>query len=178
MNRACGVLIRLTLLAAAGAAAVGVQGPAIAGEFRNLIQSRFVHCAFYRGYESDLATGNLLLVEGKSQSLTHYQSVDAERARTIDTRLTGAREARVMQTEKHLHFIDSVAGMYIVTTVHSCLERDERRGVCLTYGASNARHFDSRVLLDPDKVFEELRESADPGFCDYSFIGVQEASRR
>ncbi len=158
--------------------ALVVMAPAAAGEFSNLVQSRFVHCAFYKNYEVDPVTGNLLLVEGKSDSLTHYQAIDAERARSIDTRMAGAREVRVVQTDKHLHFIDNVAGMYIVTTVYSCIERDERRAACLIYGAVNARHFDSRVLLEPDKVFAELRESSDPGFCDYSFIGVQEASRR
>ena len=40
------------------------------------------------------------------------------------------------------------------------------------------RHFDSRALTDPDGVFETVRAGADPGFCDYSFIGVQEAARR
>ncbi|OGA37305.1 MAG: hypothetical protein A3G24_04625 [Betaproteobacteria bacterium RIFCSPLOWO2_12_FULL_62_13] len=158
--------------------AIAVMAPAAAVEFDSLVQSRFVHCAFYRNYDTDPATGNLLLIEGKSDSLTHYQAIDSERARSIDTRMAGAREVRVLDTGKHLHFIDSVAGMYIVTTVYSCIERDERRGVCLTYGAVNARHFDSRVLLDPDRVFTELRDSSDPGFCDYSFVGVQEASRR
>lgn len=180
MNRARVFLLRLVLLATVGAAAGGFPGPVAAGEFDNLVRSIFVHCAFYKEYEVDAETGNLLLVEGKSDSLTHYQGIDAgrERARTINTRMAGARDVRMVQTSKYLHFIDSVAGMYIVTTVYSCLERDERSGVCHTYGAMNARHFDSRVLLDPDKVFEALRESSDPGFCDHSFIGIQEASHR
>lgn len=171
-------LLRLALLAAAGAGAGSIPEPVASGEFTNLIQSRFVHCAFYKDYEVDPANGNLLLIEGRSDSLTHYQRVDAEHTRTINTRMAGARDVTVMQTVKRLHFIDSVAGMYAVTTVDTCLEHDRRRGVCLTYGAFNARHFDSRVLTDPDKVFEALRASADPGFCDYSFMAVQEASRR
>lgn len=83
-----------------------------------------------------------------------------------------------MDTGKRLHFIDGMAGMYRVTTVYSCIERDERRGVCLTYSAMQTRHFDSRVLVDPDKVFEEIRSAAEPGFCDYSFIGLREAELR
>lgn len=146
--------------------------------FDNLVQSRFVHCAFYRDYEVDPASGDLLLVEGRSDSLTHYQNVGATRTRAINTRMAGARDVTVVRTGKRLHFIDSVAGMYAVTTVEACREHDERRGICLTYGAFNARHFDSRVFTDPDRVFEALRASADPGFCDYSFIGVQQAVRR
>jgi hypothetical protein len=66
--------------------------------------------------------------------------------------------------------------MYVVTTVYSCIEHDDVRGVCLRYGAMQARHFDSRVLMDPDKVFEEIRAHAEPGFCDYSFIGLRKAA--
>jgi hypothetical protein len=166
------------LFAAMAAASFGSARAGNAGLFDNLVQSRYVHCAFYRDYEIDPVSGNRLLAEDKSDSLAHYQAIDGRRARTITTRMAGAREARVMQTGKRLHFIDRVAGMYIVTTVHTCLHYDERRSACLTYGAMNARHFDSRVLLDPDGVFENLRAHADPGFCDYSFIGVRESAPR
>ncbi len=44
------------------------------------------------------------------------------------------------------------------------------------YGAVNARLFDSAVKSDPDKVYEKIKDKADPGFCDYSFIGIQEAA--
>jgi len=151
--------------------------PALAEEYANLVQSRFVHCAFYRNYEQDVRGGNLMLVEGRAHSLIHYQGIDAQRARAINTRVAGSRNVRVVQTAKYLHFIDSIEGLYRVTTVHGCLERDERRGVCITYDAAHARHFNSRVLKDPDQVFEGVRAHAEPGFCDYSFIGVQEASR-
>lgn len=146
--------------------------------FDSLVQSRFVHCAFYKNYEIDRETGDRLLIEGKSDSLTYYQRAGAGATRAITTRMAGARDVTVMQNGKFLHFIDSVAGMYSVTTVDSCLDFNERLGVCVIYGAYNARHFDSRVLVNPDGVFEALRASADPGFCDYSFIGVQEASGR
>ncbi len=68
--------------------------------------------------------------------------------------------------------------MYVVTTVYACLERDPNTDVCINYGAVNARHFDSRVLSDPDAVFEELQARAEPGFCDHSFLNVMEAARR
>jgi hypothetical protein len=155
--------------------AVAAASPA--AEYDNLVRSPFVYCAFYKSYEVDASTGNLLLVEGKSQSLTHFQRIDLaqQTARSISTRVAGSRNVRVIPTEKYVHFIDSAAGMYTVTTVYSCIERDERRGVCITYGAVNARHFDPRVLIDPDKAFEAIRDSADPGFCDYSFFGLQAA---
>jgi hypothetical protein len=53
---------------------------------------------------------------------------------------------------------------------------DPKSGVCITYGATQSRHFDARVLTDPDAVYEEWKASADVGFCDHSFIGIQEAS--
>jgi hypothetical protein len=31
------------------------------------------------------------------------------------------------------------------------------------------------VLANPDAVYEALKDSSDPGFCDHSFIGIQEA---
>lgn len=144
-------------------------------EFTNLVQSRFVHCAFYRSYEVDRLSGDLLLVEGRSHSLTHFQGIEGGRARQITTRMAGSRLVRVVNG-RYLHFLDQVAGMYLLTTVYGCIGRD-RNGVCVTYGAMQSRHFDSRVLTDPDAVYEALRESSDPGFCDHSFIGVQEAAR-
>lgn len=144
--------------------------------FDKLVQSRYVHCAFYRAYEVDRATGDRIMVEGRSQSLTHFQAIVGGHARQISTRVAGARNVRVMNDGKYLHFVDPVAGMYVLTTVYSCLNRDARSDVCVTYGATQSRHFDARVLSDPDAVFEALKDSADPGFCDHSFIGMQEAS--
>lgn len=155
----------------AGAAADG------AAAFGNLVQSRYVHCAFYRAYEVDRTTGDLLLVEGRSNSLTHFQAIRDGNARQISTRVAGARNVRVMNSGKYLHFVDEVAGMYVLTTIYDCLDRDPKSGTCISYGATQSRHFDPRVLTDPDAVYEALKEISDPGFCDHSFIGMQEASR-
>jgi len=144
------------------------------GVFDNLVQSRYVHCAFYRAYDVDPATGDRIMVEGRSQSLTHFQAIHDGRARQISTRAAGARDVRVLNGGKYLHFLDSAAGLYVLTTVYGCIYRDER-GICITYGAVQSRHFDTRVLADPDAVYEALKDSSDPGFCDHSFIGIQQA---
>jgi hypothetical protein len=160
------------------ALALAGQAHADRTAFDNLVQSRYVHCAFYKSYEIDRATGELLLVEGHSTSLTHFQAMDGVHARQISTRVAGAREVKVMNTGRYLHFIDHMAGMYVLTTIYNCLESDERKGVCLRYGAMQSRHFDPRVVSEPDAVFEALRDHSDPGFCDHSFINIQEAQKR
>jgi hypothetical protein len=142
--------------------------------FAQLAKSRLVHCAFYKAYEVDAVTGDLVLTEGRSSSLTHFQGIKDDHARQISTRMAGARNVRVMRA-KYLHFIDQMAGMYLLTTVYGCLDQD-RHGVCVTYGATQSRHFDARVLHDPDAVYETLKDRSDPGFCDHSFIGIREAS--
>lgn len=168
---------RLTQLPHVFLAALLASGPAMGGEFDNVAKSPFVHCAFYKAYEVDKSTGDLTMEEGKSDILIHFQrgNLRTSTARAIDTRMAGGRTVRVI-SKKYLHFIDNVGGMYVTTTIYGCLERDERRGVCITYGAMNARHFDARVMYDPDKVYELIKASASPGFCDHSFIGIQEAS--
>jgi len=135
--------------------------------FDNVVQSKFVHCAFYKAYQVDRVTGDFVLVEGRSDSLTHFQGIEGDRARQITTRMAGAREVRVALTGKYLHFIDRVAGMYVLTTVYGCRDRDQR-GTCVTYGARQLRHFDARVMTDPDAVYERLKNNSDPGFCDHS----------
>ena len=132
----------------APAAGLAAQG---ASTFDNLVQSRYVHCAFYKAYEVDRITGDHVLVEGRSDTLTHFQGINGDRARQITTRTAGAREVRVAHTGKYLHFIDHVAGMYVLTTVYGCIDRD-KRGICVAYGAMQSRHFDARVLSDPDGV--------------------------
>ena len=161
--------VLLALLVAASAQAQNTT-------FDNLVQSRFVHCAFYKAYQVDQTTGDLVLTEGRSDTLTHFQGIEGNRARQITTRVAGARDVQVARTGKYLHFIDRMAGMYVLTTVYGCIDRD-KRGVCITYGARQSRHFDARVLSDPDAVYENLKASSDPGFCDHSFIGIQEAAR-
>lgn len=148
-------------------------------DFSQLARSRYVHCAFYKGYEKDPATGGPIMVEGKADSLVHFQNVDVKSAtaRAIYTRMSGSHQVTVIQTGKAIHFIENVAGMYMMTSVHTCLEYDERQGACVQYGAINSRLFDTAVLYEPDRVFEKIKDSADPGFCDYSFIGIQEAAK-
>jgi len=146
--------------------------------YDNLVQSRFVHCAFYKAYDIDHATGDRIMVEGHSDTLTHFQRIDDGHALQITTRIAGARPVRVIKSSKYLHFIDDIGGMYLLTTVYACLDRDPRTGTCVTYGAMQSRHFDARVLFDPDTVYERIRDLADPGFCDYSFIGLREAARK
>jgi hypothetical protein len=147
-------------------------------EFANLARSRYVHCAFYKSYDKDPVTGDPIMIEGKANALMHFEGIDVknEKARAIYTRMAGLRNVTVIQTDKAIHFIDSVAGMYVMTTVYSCLDFDEKRGMCVTYGAVNSRVFDSSVLTDPDKVYEKIKHHADPGFCDHSFVGIQEAT--
>jgi len=166
--------IALSGLFAPGGAAAADAGTT----FANLLHARYVHCAFYRDYEQDPATGDPLLVEGHSQSLTHFQAIGDGGARQISTRVAGARQVRVIDAGQYLHFVDHVSGMFVLTTVYGCLATDPRSGVCVTYGATQSRHFDPRVLADPDAVYESLKASADPGFCDHSFVNVQEASKR
>src|SRR5262245_47342623 len=168
--------MRLYRSAALAAVLAAVPVQAQNSVFANLVQSRYVHCAFYKAYEVDRVTGDHVLVEGRSDTLTHFQGIEGNRARQITTRTAGARDVRVVHTGKYLHFIDRVAGMYVLTTIRDCIDRD-RRGICVTYGAMQSRHFDARVLSDPDAVYENLRDHSDPGFCDHSFFGIQEAAR-
>src|SRR5688572_16608209 len=75
---------------------LALAGPAQAqGIFDNLVQSRYVHCAFYKTYDVDRNTGDLVLVEGRSQSLTHFQAIHDGHARQISTRVAGARHVKM-----------------------------------------------------------------------------------
>lgn len=173
-------LLRLLCAVAIASAPVAVSAASAAdrSDFTNLAKARYVHCAFYKSYETDAATGDPIMVEGRADALMHFQGIDVKnaKAQAIYTRMSGLRDVTVIQTDKAIHFIDNVAGMYVMTTVHSCINFDETRGICVTYGAVNSRLFDSAVLTDPDKVYEKIKAEADPGFCDHSFIGIQEAS--
>lgn len=164
---ACGLVLVAVMPAAAQDSGVS--------RFEHLVRSPSVHCAFYRDYDIDPSTGDRLLVEGRSNSLTHFQRRGAGPVRSIDTRRAGAVDVHIVRG-RYLHYIERTAGMYVVTTVYACLERDPRTDVCINYGAVNARHFDARVLREPDRVYEELQAHAEPGFCDHSFIHLQEAA--
>lgn len=168
-------MIRCTAMLLWLAASGTVMAQESASPFRHLAASPSVHCAFYRDYDIDPGSGDRLLVEGRSNSLTHYQRRGAGPVRSIDTRRAGAVDVQVVEG-RYLHYIERSAGMYIVTTVYACLERDPQSGICINYGAVNARHFDPRVLREPDRVYEELQAGAEPGFCDHSFIHLQESA--
>ena len=170
LQRLCSIAALALLATPVALAAEG------AAPYSMLARAKLVHCAFYKAYEVDPVNGDLLLVEGRSSSLTHFQGIQKNHASQITTRMAGARDVRVIQTAKYLHFVDQVAGMYLLTTVYGCIE--ERDGVCGIYGAVQSRNFDARALYDPDSVYESLRERSDPGFCDHSFIGIQEATNR
>src|SRR5690606_4473472 len=117
------VLVTAGILCCA-ALAQGVAGPVAAQgttQFDNLVRSPYVHCAFYREYDIDPRTGDRLLVEGRSNSLMHYQRRSNERMLAIDTRRAGARDALVLRGKKYLHFIEYGAGLYVVTTIYACL---------------------------------------------------------
>jgi hypothetical protein len=168
-----GIICSAALLSALSFCVSAMAQDSGAYRFDHLVRSPMVHCAFYRDYDIDPQTGNRLLVEGRSNSLTHYQRQRGESVRSIDTRRAGAVDVQVVQG-RYLHYIERTAGMYVVTTVYACLERDPQSDVCINYGAVNARHFDARVLREPDQVYEELQALAEPGFCDHSFIHLQE----
>ncbi len=167
-------ILRCAILVLVAVASAAAQGTA---QFDNLVRSPYVHCAFYREYEIDPRSGDRLLVEGHANSLMHYQRRGDGHMLAIDTRRAGARDARIVHGKKYLHFIEYGAGLFVVTTIYACLEHDAQ-GVCINYGAVNARHFDARVLRDPDAVYEALQARAEPGFCDHSFINVQEAAHK
>ena len=166
---------RLVMLATIMSAAAAASAQTTS--YDNLVQARLVHCAFYKGYDIDQASGDRIMVEGRSETLTHFQRIDDDRARQISTRIAGAREVRVIRSSKYLHYVDDLNGMYLLTTVYACLERDARTSTCLTYGAMQSRHFNPGVLFNPDAVYERIRDVSDPGFCDHSFIGLREAAR-
>jgi hypothetical protein len=171
---------RRAAIGAAGAVLWCVAGiPALALEperdFDALTRARFIHCAFFRA--EPLAERDAAPPERKAEVLLHYQSDgrSQDRWRVISTRASGARDIRVVRTERAVHFIDRLSGMYSVTTVFGCNARDRRAAhrPCVTYGAIHALHFDASVYHQPDRVFDALKPSASHGFCDHSFAGIE-----
>ena len=169
--------MRQIALAIVAAAAAWPVLSAERSDFSNLARAPFVHCAFYKNYETDPVNGDPIMIEGRSNSLMHFQRIDEvhESARAIYTRMAGTRNVVMRHTAKAIHFIDNVEGMYLLTTVHNCLDYDDKRGLCVTYGASLARLFDPAVIRDPDAVYEKIKANAEPGFCDHSFFGIKAA---
>ncbi len=160
------------------AGAAGAEN-AFGADLNRLARARNVHCAFYRAYEIDPDTGDRVMVEGRADALAHYQDISVARAtaRQIHTRMAGSREVTVVRTPHYLHFIDEAGGYYQVTTVYGCFDHDPRTGVCRTYGAAATRHYNARVLREPDAVFERARRVSEPGFCDHGFVEAVETAR-
>lgn len=144
-------------------------------DFDTLTRARFIHCAFFRA--APLADRDAAPPERKAEVLLHYQGDgrSQDRWRVISTTASGAREVRVVRTERAVHFIDRLAGLYSVTTVFGCNARDRRSAQrpCVTYGATHALHFDTSVYHQPDRVFDALKPAASHGFCDHSFAGIE-----
>ena len=169
----------LAVLPAAGTPAADAAEDSFGADLNRLARARDVHCAFYKAYEIDPDTGDRVMVEGRSDVLAHYQDISVARAtaRQIHTRMAGSRDVKVVRTPRYLHFIDEAAGYYQVTTVYGCLDHDARTGACRTYGAAATRHYNARVLREPDAVFERARPVSEPGFCDHGFVEAVEAAR-
>lgn len=160
--------------AAIALVALGTRAHAAApADFDALVNANGIHCEFFAdarpadGPADGAATAALLV---------HYNGMnrDRTRARVVSTRGAGSREVVVVRTDKAVHFVDQVAGVFIVTTVFGCNARERRAGAgrCLSYGAANSRHFDASVLWQPDQVFERDRHLASHGFCDHSLFTV------
>lgn len=155
------------------AAVLGAAAPARADrDFDDLLKAHFIHCAFFRNSGAPDEAQD----ERKAEVLVHYQGIDMRResARMISTRSTGIHPVRVVRTANAVHFIESTAGLFVMTTVFGCNERDRRPGKhpCITYGAAYLQLLDPQVVTQPDRVFESNRHLASHGFCDHSFFGV------
>jgi len=157
---------------AAGASAHGISH---ADDFDDLVNATTIHCEFFasaRPADAPIARAGASTPE----VLVHYagMSRDRTRARVVSTRRAGSREVTVVRTDKAVHFVDHAAGVYMVTTVFGCNERDWRTNArrCVSFGAVNSRHFDTSVHWQPDLVFERYRHLASHGFCDHSDFAV------
>ena len=157
-----------TLLAAVGAVAH-------ANDFDDLVNATAIHCEFFPA--TRIADNGVQRSDAAEPDfLVHYAGMnrDRTRARVVTTRAAGSREVTVVRTEKAVHFVAHAAGIYTVTTVFGCNERDLRTQArkCTSFGAVNSRHFDASVHWQPDQVFERDRHLASHGFCDHSTIAV------
>ena len=177
-GRLAAVLAATLIAALPTAAGYATEAADFSADLNRLARARHVHCAFYRAYEIDAETGDRVMVEGRGDALAHYQDISVARAtaRQIHTRMAGSRDVKVVRTPNYLHFIDDAGGYYQVTTIYGCLDHDAKRGVCRTYGAAATRHYNARVLREPDAVFERARRLAEPGFCDHGFVEAVETA--
>jgi hypothetical protein len=165
------VLIRSLISAVFSAAGVLAH----AGDFDDLVNATAIHCEFFpsiRPADAPLPGAH----DPEPDFLVHYGGMNRERtrARVVTTRGAGSREVVVVRTDKAVHFVTHAAGIYMVTTVFGCNERDLRSAArkCVSFGAVNSRHFDASVHWQPDHVFERDRHLASHGFCDHSAIAV------
>ena len=153
------------------------HGAQPASDFDALVNAPAIHCEFYPGVRPADApvSGTEPIVP---EVLVHYGGMnrDRTRARVVSTRGAGSREVVVMRTEKGVHFVDHVAGVFMVTTVFACNEREQRSSArrCVSFGAVNSRHFDASVHWQPDDVFERYRHLANHGFCDHSSTAISD----
>ena len=166
------VLCSIPALIAALGLAHGAQP---ANDFDELINAQAIHCEFFPGVRpahAPLGRAEPIAPE----LLVHYGGMNRERtrARVVSTRVAGSREVVVVRTEKAVHFVDHAAGVFMVTTVFVCHEREQRSHArrCISFGAVNSRHFDASVHWQPDDVFERYRHLANHGFCDHSSTAV------
>jgi hypothetical protein len=173
-------ICRALLPAIAGAMGTSAWGGQSATDFDDLVNAHSIHCEFFRSVRpADMPA--VRPADARPEVLVHYAGMNREgtRARVVSTRRAGARDVIVIRTEKAVHFVDHAAGVYAVTTVFGCNERDLRAtsGRCLSYGAVNSRHFDPSVRWQPDNVFERDRHLASHGFCDHSFVTAEAPMR-
>ena len=156
-------------------AAVVLMPTAHADDFDDLINATAIHCEFFssiRPADAPIARTD----SSRPEVLVHYAGMNRSRtrARVVSTRRAGSREATVVRTDRAVHFVDHAAGVFNVTTVFGCNERDWRTNArrCVSFGAVNSRHFDASVHWQPDEVFERYRHLANHGFCDHSHFTV------
>ena len=168
-------VLKVSLGALGALAAIAHGSPPATKDFDELVNAIGIHCEFYpasRPADEPISAGSAAAPE----VLVHYAGMnrDRTRARVVSTRGAGSREVVVVRTERAVHFVEHAAGMFMVTTVFGCNERDLRTDAhrCTSFGAVNTRHFDASVNWQPDQVFERYRHLASHGFCDHSFIAV------
>ena len=169
------LLVRSLIRVLLGTAVALTFSASRADDFDDLIDATAIHCEFFaavRPADAPIArTGSF-----SPEVLVHYAGMNRSRtrARVVSTRRAGSQEVSVVRTDKAVHFVDHVAGVYMVTTVFGCNERDARTNArrCVSFGAVNSRHFDASVHWQPDEVFERYRHLASHGFCDHSHFTV------
>lgn len=157
-----------------GATALLTHSSSHADDFDDLVNATAIHCEFFASVRP--ADAPIARTDSSPEVLVHYAGMNRSRtrARVVSTRRAGSREVTVVRTDRAVHFVDHAAGVFNVTTVFGCNERDWRTNArrCVSFGAVNSRHFDASVHWQPDEVFERYRHLASHGFCDHSHFTV------